>query len=51
MPTKYPNQKQVKVIKEPCNSKNIYAMINIEAMKNAAQNLECVSKSINTSKS
>lgn len=40
MPTKYPNQKQVKVIKEPCNSKNIYAMINIEAMKNAAQKLK-----------
>ena len=40
MPAKYPNQKHITVFKEPCSSKNIYAMINIEAMKNAAQQLK-----------
>ena len=40
MPVKYPNQKHITVFKEPCSSKNIYAMINIEAMKNAAQQLK-----------
>ena len=40
MPEKYPNQKHIKVFKEPCDRKNIYAMVNISAMKNAAQQLK-----------
>ena len=31
-----PNQKAVKVVKEPCNKNNIYAAINIDAMEKAA---------------
>lgn len=37
---KYPNQKHIKVIKEPCDRKHIYAMINIAAMRNVAQQLK-----------
>jgi hypothetical protein len=35
-----PNQKVVKVNKEPCNKSNYYAAINLEAMEAAAQNLD-----------
>jgi hypothetical protein len=35
-----PNQKIVEVIKEPCNQNNYYARINLEAMTNAALDLE-----------
>lgn len=40
MPIKYPNQKIIKIIKENCDCKHIYAMINIEAIKYAAQHLK-----------
>lgn len=35
-----PNQKIVKVSKEPCNKSNLYATINLEAMEGAAQSLD-----------
>lgn len=35
-----PNQKIVKVSKEPCNKSNYYAAINLEAMEQAAQALD-----------
>lgn len=37
---KYPNQKRITIIKQQCDSKHIYAMINIDAIKNAAQQLK-----------
>ena len=37
---KYPNQKHIHVIKQPCDRKNIYAMINIDALKYAAKVLK-----------
>ena len=40
MPIKFPNQKRIKIIKENCDSKHIYAMINIEAIKYASQHLK-----------
>lgn len=40
MPEKFPNQKRIKIIKQTCDSKHIYAMINIAAIKNAAQQLK-----------
>lgn len=38
-----PNQKEVKVNKEPCNKNNIYAAINLQAMEQAAINLDAPS--------
>lgn len=35
-----PNQKIVKVNKEICNTENLYAAINLEAMERAAQDLD-----------
>lgn len=35
-----PNQKAVKVNKEPCNKNNLYAAINLQAMEEAARNLD-----------
>ena len=35
-----PNQKVVKVTKEPCNKQNIYATINIQAMEFSARVLD-----------
>lgn len=34
-----PNQKEVKVMKEPCDKAHYYAMINLDAMQQAAVNL------------
>lgn len=38
-----PNQKVVKVNKEPCNKNNLYAAINLQAMEQAAQALDAPS--------
>ena len=38
--TTVPNQKVVKVEKEPCGNGNLYAAINLKAMEAAAQNLD-----------
>ena len=35
-----PNQKIIKVNKQPCNKQNLYTMINIKALQTAAQNLD-----------
>ena len=35
-----PNQKEIKVNKEPCNKYNLYAAINLQAMEKAARELD-----------
>jgi len=36
----YPNQKSIGIYKAPCNSENLFAQINIEAMFNAMRQLK-----------
>lgn len=40
MPTGINKQKNITVHKEPCSKQNLYAMINIDAMTQASQNLK-----------